>query len=211
MTLDGYTRHSQKSTKVVFCCSHTNFIVIWFKFMRIQIIMAKHTYLQQLAMAACMLLGWPVNASPTKSGFSALESRATGFQLITNKQLLQDSTLSSTCQQVLQQTIGCDDYVAGLGDKTYHGSLGDPTLTNSVCTATCEKALVTTRRRISGACASTPDIIPGYPVISLIESVITGWNETCLKDTATGKYCNGMCKLVKISFLRCILTALRYH
>lgn len=135
----------------------------------------------------------PVQASPTAVSSSSigLQKRAAGFQLV-SESLLKGSNLGQTCQQTLLQTINCDDYVATLGEKTYHGSLEDTQLTNTVCAATCEKALLTARRRISGSCASTPELITGYPVNALIESVVTGWNETCLKDKDGSKFCNGM-------------------
>lgn len=137
-----------------------------------------------------VLLTLSVEGCPYSKANTALRNRAVGFQLMSNKQL-QGSSLNANCQQVLQQIINCDNYVASLGERTYHGSLNDAVLTNAVCQAACETALVTARRRITGACASTPDLVPGYPVASLIETVITGWNETCIKDNGTGKYCNG--------------------
>ncbi|EFY87854.1 LysM domain protein [Metarhizium acridum CQMa 102] len=118
-----------------------------------------------------------------------LESRATGFQLVTSKQL-EGSTLNSNCQQVLQQTIQCDEYVANFRERGYRGSLDSSALTDSVCQATCERSLLNARRRLAAVCASTPDLMPGYPVATLIETTIAGWNETCLKDKDTGKYCN---------------------
>ncbi|KAI5455805.1 LysM domain protein [Mariannaea sp. PMI_226] len=119
-----------------------------------------------------------------------LSPRATGFQLISNPALLQGSDLSDSCQSVLQQSIACDTYVASFKAKEYHGSLNNTALTNSVCAASCGIALTTARRRIAGACASTPELFPGYPILSIIDTVITGWNETCLKDKTSGKYCN---------------------
>ncbi|KAI0112109.1 hypothetical protein GGR51DRAFT_547171 [Nemania sp. FL0031] len=100
--------------------------------------------------------------------------------------------LASSCEQVLYQTIACDSYVLNLGQRVYHGALGDTGLTDAVCAATCATALTAARRRIAGACASTPDLFTGYPVLSLIDSIQAGWNETCLKDTETGKYCNAI-------------------
>ncbi|KAM0454556.1 hypothetical protein ACHAO4_004362 [Trichoderma viride] len=119
----------------------------------------------------------------------SLKSRATGFQLVTNKQL-EGSKLNSNCQQLLQQTIQCDEFVANFRERGYRGSLDSPALTDSVCQATCERSLLNTRRRLAAVCASTPDLIPGYPVATLIETTLAGWNETCLKDKDTGKYCN---------------------
>lgn len=114
----------------------------------------------------------------------------TGFQLAETGKFV-GLGLTSTCEQVLYQTINCDAYITKLVGRVYHGSLGDDALTDAVCATTCSTALATARRRIAGACASTPDLFPGYPVLSLIDSVTAGWNETCLKDT-DGAYCNGM-------------------
>ena len=108
--------------------------------------------------------------------------------------------LAPACEQALYQQINCDALVSTLGRRTYHGSLGDQDLTHSVCAASCSSALTTARRLISGACASTPDLLPGYTVLALVDSVITGWQETCLKDSTTGEYCNGnrSCRLLRL-------------
>lgn len=135
-----------------------------------------------------------------------LESRATGFQLVTSKQL-EGSTLNSNCQQVLQQTIQCDEYVANFRERGYCGSLDDSALTDSVCQATCERSLLNARRRLAAVCSSTPDLMPGYPVATLIETTVAGWNETCLKDKDTGKYCNGECALIVALASCCQLTS----
>lgn len=150
-----------------------------------------------LAVTLGMGIGLPVDASPTTKS-PVLATRGTGFQLISNRAVLEGSALDATCQNVLQQPISCDEYVASLGQKTYRGSLDNAGLTNIVCSASCERALTTARRRILGACSSTPELIPGYPVIALIESVITGWNETCLRDKDSTKFCNGTLDLPQL-------------
>lgn len=114
---------------------------------------------------------------------------STGFQLGAQG-TFSGFGLTSACEQVLYQTVNCDPYVLKLSKKVYHGSPGDKAFTDKVCSATCSTALSTTRRRIAGSCSTTPDLFPGYPVLSLIDSVMSGWNETCLKDT-DGAYCNG--------------------
>ena len=113
-----------------------------------------------------------------------------GFALA-EKGSLASNTLSSTCEQVLYQTLACDSYVASLSAPRYHGSLGDDAFTAEVCAAGCGTSLSIMRRRIVGACASTPELFSGYPVLALLDSVWGGWNETCLKDTITGRNCNG--------------------
>ncbi|KAL7794273.1 LysM domain protein [Trichoderma ceciliae] len=120
---------------------------------------------------------------------SHIESRAVGFQAVP-QQMLDLVTLDPTCLQVLEQTINCDETVADLGLREYHGSLGDANLTDAVCAASCSTGLATARRRIAGACVKTPELLPGMTILSYIDSITTGWNETCLKDTTSGKYCN---------------------
>lgn len=91
---------------------------------------------------------------------------------------------------VLKQTINCDDKVADLGRREYHGSLESNTVTNAVYTNSCKTALTTARRRIEGACGTTLDVLPRMTILSFIDSIITGWDETCLKDEELGEYCN---------------------
>lgn len=122
-----------------------------------------------------------------------LEKRGTtpmGFQLAATGTLT-GVGLTSTCEQVLYQNINCNAFVSTLGQRVYHGSLQDPLLTDSVCMPTCGNALMTAHRRILGACAQSPELAPGYPVVALLDRIHTGWNETCLKDNKSMKYCNG--------------------
>jgi hypothetical protein len=114
-----------------------------------------------------------------------------GFPLISIN-TLQGVGLDGICEQVLYQSVNCDNAVATLGEKVYHHGLNDSALMTSVCDPTCETSLKTARRRVVGACAKTPEIVPGYPALALIDSIYTGLNETCLKDNKTAQYCNGM-------------------
>lgn len=114
-----------------------------------------------------------------------------GFQLV-ETQALAGLGLTATCESVLYQVLKCDNFTSQLGSSSYHGSLGDADLTTSVCDATCSASLSTFHRRVAAACASTPDLYPGFPALALIDSIWGGWNETCLKDNTTaGSYCNG--------------------
>ncbi|RYP74297.1 hypothetical protein DL771_003118 [Monosporascus sp. 5C6A] len=123
---------------------------------------------------------------------SVLNSRqAAGFRLAPEGKFA-GMGLTTTCEQVLYQQIQCHAAVGGLSAKVYHDTLGDQAFTDTVCSTSCSTALTTARRRVTGACASTPELIPGYPVVALIDSVRTGWNETCLRDTETGNYCNAI-------------------
>ncbi|KAH6717693.1 hypothetical protein BKA61DRAFT_641602 [Leptodontidium sp. MPI-SDFR-AT-0119] len=117
-------------------------------------------------------------------------TRYPSFQLV-ETQALAGLGLTATCESVLYQILKCDNFTSQLGSSSYHGSLGDADLTTSVCDATCSASLSTFHRRVAAACASTPDLYPGFPALALIDSIWGGWNETCLKDNTTaGSYCN---------------------
>jgi hypothetical protein len=161
-------------------------------------------FLRPLSISAAILascLGWCMVEAAAIHGLpevprqlpepmiSARQAAGQTFQLAAEGSLAQFG-LSSVCEGVLYQSINCNPYVKTLGHKTYHGSPGDKTFTDTVCAATCSTALVNVQRRIAGACAASPNLFPGYPVLAMIDSVITGWNETCFKDT-DGQYCNG--------------------
>lgn len=141
-----------------------------------------------LAIVGLVLLG-SAHAGP-RPAERALTTRAVGFKLV-SQNLLDGSDLSATCKRVLEQTINCDEYVSQLGERTYFGSLEDPELTAAVCTTTCKTALTAAKGRITNICASTPDLATGLPILTLIDSIVYGWNDTCLTDNKTGDYCNG--------------------
>lgn len=127
---------------------------------------------------------------PMVDSFLLPRETVSGFQLSPQGSFA-GFRLADSCKQVLYQTINCDSSVANLGRKAYHGSPGDKAFTDTVCSTACSTALKTARKRVAGACASTSELFEGYPVLALIDSVISGWDETCLKDT-DGGYCNGM-------------------
>lgn len=98
--------------------------------------------------------------------------------------------LDPGCESVLYQELSCPVLVGELGTTSYHGTIGDKATTDAACATACSTALRTARRRIVGACTKTPDLVPGYPIVALVDSIQTGWNETCQKDKETGQYCN---------------------
>lgn len=150
-----------------------------------------HTLSNGFIMALTLLILSALHGADARATPQLLGRQTTvGFQL-GEAGMFDGLGLVSACEKVLYQQINCDAFVSTLGQRAYHASLGDQGLTDAVCAASCSTALTTARRRISGSCASTPDLVPGYPVLALIDAVITGWEETCLTDSATGGYCNG--------------------
>ncbi|KAK0391599.1 hypothetical protein NLU13_1099 [Sarocladium strictum] len=142
-----------------------------------------------LLASICRLLH-TAQASPSEP--NALRTRAIGFQAVPQELLDVIDLQDTTCLGVLKQTINCDSVVADLGQRNeYQGSLKDNALTDAVCAASCRNALTISRRRIAGACTSVQELLPGHETLSYIDSIISGWNETCLRDaTDTSKYCN---------------------
>ncbi|VUC21228.1 unnamed protein product [Clonostachys rosea] len=149
--------------------------------------MAIASHFAQLAfvVATILTVSQPHHVSATS--FSMLQ--IAGFQAIPQP-LLNLAELDPTCLQAAKQIVKCDDRVAELGRREYHGSLGDSWLTDLVCASSCKQALDTTRESIEMACTVSPNLFPGMTVVSVVDSIITGWEETCLKDEQSGDYCN---------------------
>lgn len=78
----------------------------------------------------------------------------------------------------------------GFTNAGIRGSLGATNVTNSVCDEGCGESLKPYFDAVSAAC-------DGYQIEDAIPtlaggSIWAGYNETCLRDTKSGKYCNGM-------------------
>jgi hypothetical protein len=129
-------------------------------------------------------------AHATRPYFVSSRAVFQGFR-ISETDSLKDLGLGDTCEQVLYQSLKCDDYVARFSSSSYHRSLNDQALTTSVCDKSCQGALTTFSRRANVACAGK-ELFPGYPVAALIDTIWGGWNETCVFDIAAlAKNCNG--------------------
>ncbi|KAL4864806.1 pectin lyase fold/virulence factor [Aspergillus spectabilis] len=112
----------------------------------------------------------------------------TGFELF-ERGSLDGIELPATCIESLYQTVYCDNTIWEMRDATYHGILGDEVLTDSVCDAGCQRSLAQAHTGIAARCGES-DIIPGLPAISVVERLWWQYNDTCLKDVTTGRYCN---------------------
>ncbi|KAI3538503.1 hypothetical protein CSPX01_09431 [Colletotrichum filicis] len=112
-----------------------------------------------------------------------------GYRVWTSGMLeqLYGLVLPETCSSALTEIIACDnrteDY-QGPGIRSWLGNVND---TDSVCAESCGKSLKTWFDSVSIACA-------GYEVNDALPTLLggriwDGWNQTCLKDTDSGKYC----------------------
>ncbi|KAI3194501.1 CAZyme family GH55 [Penicillium roqueforti] len=98
--------------------------------------------------------------------------------------------LPDSCKTSLTQLVGCDSYARLFLAESYRGSLGNDTLTESVCDESCGVSLKRWFDNVASDCK-------GYNVSDSAATkyggqIWSGWNETCLKDTRTGEYCNDL-------------------
>ncbi|KAL4802539.1 hypothetical protein BDV18DRAFT_163940 [Aspergillus unguis] len=132
-----------------------------------------------------VFLAWPQGAGNE----TAIGGRNfTGFELF-NKGSLNGTSPPATCIESLYQTVYCDSTLWEMRDATYHGTLGDEELTDSVCDLGCQRSLEHVYTAIVTQCGES-DIIPGLPAISVVERLLWAYNDTCFKDVTTGRYCN---------------------
>ena len=119
----------------------------------------------------------------------ARDSDGSSFQLVPS-QAFRSANLTQSCQDALYAALECDSYVSKLGRPVWHGSLDNTSLTDTVCSTECGQSLSTFHDNVVAQCGADATIAQGIPALSVIDSVWTGWNETCLKS-ANGTYCNG--------------------
>ncbi|KAF5692427.1 hypothetical protein FDENT_2949 [Fusarium denticulatum] len=100
---------------------------------------------------------------------------------------LESKSVGDACVKALSADIACPTYIRNFMAPRVHGSLGNLTLTNEICTGTCSASLRSWFNTVVSACADedygdgVPQRYGGY--------IWAGWNETCIKDPKTKKYC----------------------
>jgi hypothetical protein len=102
---------------------------------------------------------------------------------------LRNQYVPDTCKTALSAKIYCDYWVSLFEEPSYRGTLNNKTLTDSVCDKGCGESLKQWYDNVDTACQ-------GYNISSQIPTLHggrmwAGYNETCLKDSKSGKYCNG--------------------
>ncbi|KAK5657939.1 hypothetical protein OQA88_2490 [Cercophora sp. LCS_1] len=118
---------------------------------------------------ASSILAW-LGGSTQQTGTRNFE----GYTLYTPNSF-RYSSLSTACQTALQAMIKCDSLTRAWTSSSYHGDLGNDTITDSVCDPGC-----TNGRFDDGS----PYAING-------NYIWYGVNETCQKDVS-GDYCNNV-------------------
>ncbi|GKT46029.1 putative glucan endo-1,3-beta-glucosidase btgC [Colletotrichum spaethianum] len=112
-----------------------------------------------------------------------------GFQLFTLNGL-RNQNVPETCKTALSAKVLCDFWVSMFEEPGYRGTLGNKTLTDSVCDSGCGKSLQSWFDNVNAGCQ-------GYNISGEIPTlhggrIWAGYNETCLKDPETGLYCNDL-------------------
>jgi hypothetical protein len=97
--------------------------------------------------------------------------------------------LPKTCKTALLGTVLCDDFVRSFNEAKYWGSLNEANLTESVCDPACGQSLKMYYENVATSCAGLN--ITGAEPTKVGGVMWEAWNETCVTDRTSGKYCNG--------------------
>ncbi|KAI8649290.1 hypothetical protein NCS57_01465700 [Fusarium keratoplasticum] len=110
-----------------------------------------------------------------------------GFQLYTGDGL-RNVDVPDACKKALSSKIICDQYITRFQEPSYRGSPDNEALTESICGKSCGKSLADWFNGVEAWCH-------GYNISRQLPTTRGGrmWagvNETCVKDSKTGEYCN---------------------
>lgn len=96
--------------------------------------------------------------------------------------------VSDNCRMALAERVECHDEVESFQSLGYRGSLENQTLTDLVCQPSCGESLAD---YVSGVRRLCRDANVGAGPADLYGARMhAGYNETCLRDTDSGRYCN---------------------
>ncbi len=101
------------------------------------------------------------------------------------------ATLSTGCITAMEAPLACDPYIQVLASQDYYGSMDNASLQNSLCEQDCGRSLSKYHSSVASACHSDPQPWSGIPATWYGDLVWASYNQTCLKDSKTGQYCNG--------------------
>ncbi|KAH2000894.1 hypothetical protein KXV97_007434, partial [Aspergillus fumigatus] len=110
-----------------------------------------------------------------------------GLTLYTSADL-EEYAFPKACKTALMERIKCDSYMLTFMEPSYRGTLHNDTLTDSICDNGCGYSLSLWFNSVNQNCA-------GYNITGAVPPMLGGrlwaaYNETCIKDTKTGEYCN---------------------
>jgi len=73
--------------------------------------------------------------------------------------------------------------------SNFYGMIGNETVMDRFCNASCGSDLKKYRQSVSSACQHDPQPLPGYPATWWGDVATSAWTTVCLKDQSTGQYC----------------------
>ncbi|KZN94210.1 Glucan 1,3-beta-glucosidase [Penicillium chrysogenum] len=97
------------------------------------------------------------------------------------------NTLPSSCQSALTQVIDCPDDAQKFQVARWYGGFENDTLTGQVCSAECEVSIKSWFDHVTDNCASVDQT--NFPLTLRGGRFWASWNQSCVKDPDTGKYC----------------------
>ncbi|KAF4944064.1 hypothetical protein FGADI_12946 [Fusarium gaditjirri] len=103
--------------------------------------------------------------------------------------------VTKACAKALTSRIECDSYVLDMNPNYYQKWVGDTELADKICTRTCLDSFRIWNDTVTMDCAEDMNG-PDFNARSTTQSTIftvsymrQGFNETCVKDTESGRYC----------------------
>ncbi|KFZ20565.1 hypothetical protein V502_03132 [Pseudogymnoascus sp. VKM F-4520 (FW-2644)] len=129
------------------------------------------------------ILAW-VGGSTQTSGQRTFQ----GFQVYDFDDWLLSLKLPAKCNIALTQVINCQDTLQTWTEPSWRGNLENTTLMDLVCDSGCGASLKSYFNTVETSCAGYN--ISGYPTTIPGGYIWEGYNQTCLKDTSTDRYCS---------------------
>ncbi|KAH6871829.1 hypothetical protein B0T10DRAFT_590608 [Thelonectria olida] len=103
---------------------------------------------------------------------------------------LDNYDVGDACVSALSADIACNSYIRSFLELSYRGSLENVTLTDEICVGTCSASLRKWFEAVSKDCAGKSFGSSGTVPTQYGGNIWAGWNETCVKDPKTKRYCN---------------------
>ncbi|KAJ4137156.1 hypothetical protein NW768_002737 [Fusarium equiseti] len=108
---------------------------------------------------------------------------------------IREGRVSKACGKALRTEIECHTYIPHMNSNHYQKWVGDVELANRICTDTCSDSLRSWNDTVTKDCAEDMNSSDSDARLAPILALLTinhkwqGFNETCVKDDESGRYC----------------------
>lgn len=99
--------------------------------------------------------------------------------------------ISDQCYAALNASIACEGSLLTFMTSDSYAPIGNKTLQDQLCAASCGTALTSYRSTVVSACANDPQPFQGLPAVYWVDAATSVYKLYCLKDASTGAYCTG--------------------